>query len=152
MSELAAVGEQDPIEKSGSARSATAAKLTDRDKDLLGLLVLTRYLTAAQVHRLAFSGKHPSLPYRRLLKLSQENGQPAFLLQRFFRTYDGNRLAVWTPTPYAMPAALARTPQLPELPKHDVGAQFLEHLIQLNELFIALWQNGPRCPKVAHPS
>ncbi len=108
MSELAAVGKQDPIEKSISARSATAAKLTDRDKDLLGLLVLTRYLTAAQVHRLAFAGKHQSLPYRRLLKLSRENGQPAFARQRFFRTYDGNRVAVWAPTPHAMPAALAR--------------------------------------------
>src|SRR5258708_19311923 len=90
MSELAAVGEQDPIEKSGTARSAAAAKLTDRDKDLLGLLVLTRYLTAAQVHRLAFAGKHPSLPYRRLLKLSRANGQPAFLRQSFFRPYDAN--------------------------------------------------------------
>jgi hypothetical protein len=110
------------------------------------------YLTAAQVHRLAFAGKHPSLPYRRLLKLSRENGQRAFLRQSFFRTYDGNRVAVWAPTPHAMPAALARAPQLPELPKHDVGAQFLEHLVQLNELFVALWRNGPRCPRAAHPS
>ena len=134
----------------GAAR--TAAKLTDRDKDLLGLLVLARYLTAAQVHRLAFPGKHASLPYRRLLKLSRDNGQPAFLRQQFFRTYDGNRVAVWAPTPYAMPAALTRAPQLPDLPKHDVGAQFLEHLIQLNELFVALWQNGARCPRALHPS
>ena len=138
--------------EAGSKSVATAAKLTDRDKDLLGLLVLARYLTAAQVHRLAFAGKHLSLPYRRLLKLSRDNGQPAFLRQRFFRTYDGNRVAVWAPTPYAMPAALTRAPQLPEMPKHDVGAQFLEHLIQLNELFVALWRNGPRCPKAAHPS
>src|SRR6266446_5792207 len=135
-----------------ASRATTAAKLTDRDKDLLGLLVLARYLTADQVHRLAFSGKHASVPYRRLLKLSQANGQPAFLRQRFFRTYDGNRVAVWAPTPYAMPAALTRAPQLPELPKHDVGAQFLEHLIQLNELLVALWQNGTRCPKAVHPS
>ncbi len=133
-------------EQAATSRAATAAKLTDRDKDLLGLLVLARYLTAAQAHRLAFPGKHASVPYRRLLKLSQANGQPAFLRQRFFRTYDGNRVAVWAPTPYAMPAALTRAPQLPELPKHDVGAQFLEHLIQLNELLVALLQNGTRCP------
>jgi hypothetical protein len=145
--------EEKKEEKEQSARrTATAAKLTDRDKDLLGLLVLARYLTAAQVHRLGFAGKHASVPYRRLLKLSQANGQPAFLRQRFFRTYDGNRIAVWAPTPYAMPAALTRAPQLPELPKHDVGAQFLEHLIQLNELLLALWQNGTRCPKAVHPS
>src|SRR5260370_36904863 len=125
MSELAAVGEQDPIEKSGSARSATAAKLTDRDKDLLGLLVLTRYLTAAQVHRLAFAGKHPSLPYRRLLKLSRENGQPAFLRQRFFRTYDGNPVAVWATSPHAVPAALTGAGQLPGPPKPHVGGACL---------------------------
>jgi hypothetical protein len=139
-------------EQPATSRAATAAKLTDRDKDLLGLLVLARYLTAAQVHRLAFPGKHASVPYRRLLKLSQTNGQPAFLRQRFFRTYDGNRVSVWAPTPYAMPAALTRAPQLPELPKHEVGAQFLEHLIQLNELLVALWRNGTRCPRAAHPS
>jgi hypothetical protein len=139
-------------EQAKTSRAAAAAKLTDRDKDLLGLLVLARYLTAAQVHRLAFPGKHASVPYRRLLKLSQANGQPAFLRQRFFRTYDGNRVAVWAPTPCATPAALTRAPQLPELPKHDVGAQFLEHLIQLNELLVALWQNGTRCPKAVHPS
>lgn len=139
-------------EQATRSRAATAARLTDRDKDLLGLLVLARYLTAAQVHRLAFAGKHASVPYRRLLKLSQANGQPAFLRQRFFRTYDGNRVAVWAPTPYAMPAALTRAAQLPELPKHDVGAQFLEHLIQLNEILVALSQNGTRCPKAVHPS
>jgi hypothetical protein len=139
-------------EQKTTSRAARAAKLTDRDKDLLGLLVLARYLTAAQVHRLAFPGKHASVPYRRLLKLAQTNGQPAFLRQRFFRTYDGNRVAVWTPTAYAMAAALTRAPQLPDLPRHDVGAQFLEHLVQMNELLLALWQNGTRCPRAAHPS
>ena len=139
-------------EQPATSRAATSAKLTDRDKDLLGLLVLARYLTAAQVHRLAFPGKHASVPYRRLLKLSQANGQPAFLRQLFFRTYDGNRVAVWAPAPHAMPAALTRAPQLPELPKHEVGAQFLEHHIQMNELLVALWQSGTRCPKAVHPS
>lgn len=132
--------------------AAKAVKLTDRDRDLLGLLVLARYLTAAQVHRLAFHGKNLSLAYRRLLKLSNTKGQPPFVRQRFFRTYDGDRVAVWAATPYALPAALSRTPDLPELPKHDVGAQFLEHLLQLNELFLSLWWTGGRCPRAAHPS
>jgi hypothetical protein len=130
--------------------AAKAVKLTDRDRDLLGLLVLARYLTAAQVHRLAFHGKNLSLAYRRLLKLSNTKGQPPFVRQRFFRTYDGDRVAVWAATPYALPAALSRSPDLPELPKHDVGAQFLEHQLQLNELFLALWWSGGRCPRAAH--
>ena len=152
MSEQLAFRERDPVEKAAGSRGSTPAKLTDRDRDLLGLLVLTRSLTAAQVHQLAFPGKHPSLAYRRLLKLSREDGQPAFVRRRFFRTYDGTRVAVWACSSHGMPAALARAPELPEPPRHDVGAQFLEHLIQLNELFVALWRNGARCPKAVHPS
>jgi len=151
MSDEAMSNETAPVGRRLSAKRLTAAKLTDRDRDLLGLLVLARYLTAAQVHRLAFAGKTRSLAYRRLLKLARADGQPAFVRQRFFRTYDGNRVAVWAPTPYAIPAALARSAPLLELPKHDVGAQFLEHLIQLNELLIALWSNGNRCPRAGHP-
>src|SRR5215831_3985423 len=147
----AALVEPVPIGTKSSARRPTSVKLTDRDRDLLGLLLLARYLTASQVHRLAFRGKNLSLAYRRLLKLSRADGHPAFVGQRFFRTYDGNRIAVWAPTPYALPAALERSASLPELPKHDVGAQFLEHLIQLNELLIALWSNGTRCPRASHP-
>src|SRR5713101_2199054 len=113
MSQEAMSDETVPVGRSLSARRPTVAKLTDRDRDLLGLLVLARYLTATQVHRLAFDGKNRSLAYRRLLKLSREDGQPAFVRQRFFRTYDGNRIAVWAPTPYAMPAALARSAPLP---------------------------------------
>src|SRR5258708_18805534 len=116
-------------EQATTSRAATAAKLTDRDKDLLGLLVLARYLTATQAHRLAFAGKHASVPYRRLLKLSQANGQPAVLKQRFFRPYDGHRVAILAPTPDAMPAALPRGPPPPGLAKHDVRPEFPGHPI-----------------------
>jgi len=129
-----------------------AAKLTDRDRDLLGLLAMARYLTAAQVHRLAFPGKNISVTYRRLAKLSSGGAQAGFIRQRFFRNYDGERVTVWAITPHAMSAALARCADLPDLPKHDVGAQFLEHLLQLNELLIALWSNGKACPRAAHPA
>jgi hypothetical protein len=37
------------------------------------------------------------------------------------------------------------------MPKHDVGANFLEHLVQLNELLIDLWVTGQRCPRADHP-
>jgi hypothetical protein len=144
----------EPGAEGAEARRVQATKLTDRDKDMLGLLVVTRYLTAQQVHRLAFDGRNISAAYRRLLKLSRsDGGQVPFVRQRFFRTYDGNRVAVWAPTPHALLAASVRAGGLPELPRHDVGAQFLEHLIQLNELFIALWRTGDgRCARVAHPS
>ena len=128
-------------------------KLTDRDKDMLGLLVLARYMTAQQIHRLCFEGRHESLAYRRLLKLTRRDGGPPFVRQRFFRTYDGNRVAVWAPTPHGLAAAALRTAGLPELPRHDVGANFLEHTIQLNELLVALWRTADGRPaRAAHPS
>lgn len=140
-------------EDGAEAMQAHATKLTDRDRDILGLLAITRYLTVQQIHRLAFAGGHISAAYRRLLKLSRGDGQAPFVRQRFFRTYDGNRVAVWAPTPRGVMAASARAGGLPELPRHDVGAQFLEHAIQLNELFVALWQTETgRCARVAHPS
>jgi hypothetical protein len=139
----------------GRALAGGAARLTDRDKDLLGLFALARYLTAKQVHRLAFAGKNMSVVHRRLAKLSREvDGQPAFLRQRTFKDYDGNPVVVWAPTPHAMPAALARGALLPDLPRHDVGADFLGHLVQLNELLVELWSTGVaagRWPKAAHP-
>jgi hypothetical protein len=152
---MGVLAEEEMTRRSGSGSTeagGAAVRLTDRDRDLLGLLVLARYMTAGQVHRLAFPGKNLSVAYRRLVKLTGTGRQPAFLRQTFFRTYDGKRVAVWAPTQYAMPAALARAGTLPELPKHDVGAHFLEHLVQLNELLIELWADGHRCPKVNHPS
>jgi hypothetical protein len=132
-----------------------AAQLTDRDRDLLGLLCLARYLTATQVHRLAFDGRNASVASRRLQKLARAaGGQPAFVRQRFFRTYDGNRVGVWALAKHGMFAAQARAGALalPELPKHDVGAQFLEHLVRLNDVFVDLWRTGDRCPRAAHPA
>jgi hypothetical protein len=152
MSEQMVSGDALSSESAVSTKRARGVRVTDRDRDVLGLLVLARYLTAVQVHRLAFSGKHISLAYRRLLLLARGDGQLAFVRQRFFRDYNGNRLAVWAPTPHAMTAALSRSAPLPELPKHDVGAQFLEHLLQLNELFVALWRSEGRCPRAAHPA
>src|SRR5258708_7755215 len=107
-------------EQAATSRAATAAKLTDRDKDLLGLLVLARYLTAAQVHRLAFPGKHASVPYRRFLKLSQADGEPAVFKQRFFCPDGGNRGRVWAPAAARVPAACTRDPARPELATDDV--------------------------------
>src|SRR5258708_15713096 len=92
-------------EQAATSRAATAAKLTDRDKDLLGLLVLARYLTAAQAHRLAFPGKHASVPYRRVLKTSPANGPPALFRLRFFRTYHGDPPPRLAPPPYPIPPA-----------------------------------------------
>ena len=77
MSEETESGGEWTSDSAVTARRRGGVKLTDRDRDVLGLLVLARYLTAAQVHCLAFAGRHPSLAYRRLLRLSREEGQPA---------------------------------------------------------------------------
>lgn len=151
-SEAARADDGEEVTEPGAGKRGGAVKLTDRDKEMLGLLVLARYMTVQQVHRLCFEGRHESLAYRRLQKLTRGDSGPPFLRQRFFRTYDGNRVAVWAPTPHGLAAAALRVGGLPELPKHDVGAQFLEHTIQLNELLVALWRTGDGRPaRVAHP-
>lgn len=151
-SEAARVVDDEEVTEPGTRR-AGVVKLTDRDRDMLGLLVLARYLTAPQVHRLCFEGRHVSLAYRRLLKLTRSDGGSPFVRQRFFRAYDGNRIAVWAPTPHGLAAAALRTAGLPELPRHDVGANFLEHTIQLNEFLVALWPAaGDRTARAAHAS
>jgi len=144
-SEEARAERDDEVTEPG-ARRAGAVKLTDRDKDMLGLLVLARYMTMQQVRRLYFEGRHVSLAYRRLQRLTRAEGGPPFLRRRFFRTYDGNRVAVWAPTPHGLAAAALRIAGLPELPRHDVGANFLEHTIQLNELLVALWRTADGRP------
>jgi hypothetical protein len=134
----------------GKAQAIAQARLTDRDRDILGLLAVARYLSTSQLRALSFDGKSAQAAHHRLTLLAR--GQAPFVRQQFFRTYDGRRLCAWAPTSNALPAALQRTSQVRELPKHDVGARHLEHALQLNELFVALWRSPGRPARARHPS
>jgi hypothetical protein len=127
-------------------------RLTERDKDILAVLALTRYLTAEQVHRLFFDGKRMWLAYKRLKKLTEPRGQPPYLEKLTARTYDGRRFGVWKPTANALTAAALKTSQIRELPVHDVSARHLEHAVQMNELFVELWRAPAKPARARHPA
>jgi hypothetical protein len=131
--------------------SGNAMRLTDRDRDLLGLLVLARHLTAEQIGRLVFDGRDESALARRLRKLHRPRGHPPFISKRRYRTYEGLPVDVWSATAYGSPAALARAEWLPPLPKHEVATQTLHHNVQLNELFVALHRAAAPSGRWAKP-
>lgn len=149
------------IEQSGSGRTGrneqrvSRAQLTERDKQLMGYLGLCRYLSSEQVLRLFFPGRDKASSLRRLLRLAGEwrrtkrgpntsltlrysNFEPPYLRRVFFRTYDGERVEVWTLTEFGYAVAGKVLGGPVRLPQQDVGPQFLEHTIVLNELLVEL--------------
>lgn len=117
-------------------------RLTDRDRQLVGLLAVARYLTSAQVARLVYPGREDGASRRRrLLALAGEGvggfSQPA-LRRLQYRTYEGDRVAVWglTTVGYLIAESVLGEPL--KVPRGDIGADFLEHSVTLNELFVSL--------------
>src|SRR4051794_3291302 len=83
---------------------ARGAVLTDRHKQIVAYAAIPRYLSTAQVRRLAFSGRILAPWRRRVLRLAglwktpkrkptkpgvQENFRPAYLRRREFRAFGG---------------------------------------------------------------
>ena len=120
---------------------ATKANPTDRDRQLIGLLGVVRYLSTEQLCRLFYDGRNMHNMRKRLLRLAGEGAlgfRRAFIRRLFYRTYEGQRREMWTLTNagYTLSATVLDT--VIKIPKHDVGAAFREHAIVLNELFVAL--------------
>lgn len=122
---------------SGSERT----RLMDRDRQLLALLAEARYLTTAQVQRIAYPGRAEVTVRRRLTALAGEgsHAMPRPLLRRLaFRTPDARLTTVWAPTAAGYIEAEAVLGRLPRVPREDVGQDFLEHAVTLNEFFVGL--------------
>jgi hypothetical protein len=134
----------------GEARGFT--RLTDRDRELLAVLALTRYLTADQLHRLFFDGHSERLVYSRLTKLTFPKGQAPYLQRLVARPHGGQEFSVWKPTTHALPAASLKTSQIRELPVHVVSSDHLQHEVQLNELFVSLWYTPGQPARARHPA
>lgn len=134
-------------------RVARGAALTERDKQIVAYVAIARYLSTAQLHRLAFPGR--SLPpcRRRLLRLAglwktakptaakagvQENFVPAYLRRREYRTFAGEIVEVWalTDAGYLLAELVLKTPL--RVPRGDVSADFLEHSVILNEVLVGM--------------
>lgn len=134
-------------------RVARGAALTNRDRQLVGYLAIARYLSTTQVRRLVYPGRTVQPCRRRLLRLAglwkrsdskptkrgvHENFDPAYLRRRECRTFGGELVEVWalTEAGYLLAEQVLRAPQ--RTPRTDVGTEFLEHAVALNELLVGL--------------
>src|SRR5258707_15310037 len=112
--------------------AVTKARLTDRDRQLTGLLAVARYLSTEQLSKLLYAGRNIDNMRRRFLRLAGEGSRgfrPAYLRRLFYRTYEGHHLDMWTltNTGYAVAEIVLGTGI--KIPRHDVGAAFREHTI-----------------------
>src|SRR5215469_13735254 len=128
-------------EKPRPVVTLTKARLTDRDRQLLGLLAVARYLSTGQLSRLLYASRNVDNMRRRFLRLAGEGSRgfrPAYIRRLFYRTYEGQGLDMWTLTNTGYAVAEIVLGTAIKIPRRDVGAAFREHTVALNELFIAL--------------
>ena len=93
-----------PTETRQSAAEGIPAKarLTDRNKQLIGVLAIARYLSNAEIAKLFFSERSPKTMRKRLLRLAGEGllaFSPPYLHRIFYRAYAGERVEIWAATP-----------------------------------------------------
>jgi hypothetical protein len=134
-------GGNESTEESRPGLALTKARLTDRDRQLIGLLAVARYLSTEQLSKLLYASRNVDNMRRRFLRLAGEGSRgfkPAYIRRLFYRTYDGHRLDMWTLTNTGYAVAEIVLGMAIKIPRRDVGAAFREHTIALNELFVAL--------------
>jgi hypothetical protein len=111
--------------------------LTARDRELFVHLAISRYLELEQIGKLVFPGKTASIAPRRLRRLA--SGKHQYVRRLPFRTKDGGMALAWALKPLGYLAARRLFGGTPEQPTHEPpGAEFLEHDVLLNELYVAL--------------
>src|SRR5262249_37970565 len=117
------------------------ARLTDRDRQLIGVLAVARYLSIGQLLRLFYAGRTEKTMRKRLLRLAGEGNRgfkPAHIRRLFYRTYEGQYFDIWTLTNAGYTVAETVLGIALRIPKRDVSSAFREHTVMLNELFVAL--------------
>jgi hypothetical protein len=115
--------------------------LTERDRALLAYVGIARYVSAEQVHRLIIESPNRRLAYRRLARLCTPGSKPgdaAYLRRLEFRRREGTAVPVWALAPAGRALAEAVVPYLRPPAQKDVGHQFLEHTLLLNDVFVDL--------------
>jgi hypothetical protein len=115
--------------------------LTDKDRQLIGVLAIARYLSNQQLQRLFYSGRTAKTMSKRLRSLAGEGPRKfirSYLRRLSYRTLEGRYFDLWalTAAGYATAQAILETPL--KIPRADVGAAFREHLVTLNELLVSL--------------
>jgi hypothetical protein len=131
--------------------------LTNRDRALLAYIGVARYVSAEQAHRLVIESPNRKLAYRRLTKLCKPGSKPgdaAYLRRLEFRRPEGTAVPVWALAPAGRALAEAVVPYLRPPAQKDVGHQFLEHTLLLNEVLVGLavaLRSSPTVPVTALP-
>jgi hypothetical protein len=121
-------------------------RLTDKDRQIIGVLAIARYLSNQQLQRLFYSGRTGRTMCKRLRSLAGEGPRKfnrPYLRRLSYRTLEGRYVDLWalTAAGYATAQAILETPL--KIPREDVGAAFREHLVTLNELLVALLAPPP---------
>jgi hypothetical protein len=135
------------------------AELTERDRDLVAYLGVARYLSTAQLGQLVFEGVTLHRVRRRLRVLSPDGragpgrggrgdgeraSNPQALIRPIeVRSFDGGSATAWALTDYGYAIASARLGVPLEPPGKDVGVDYVEHSLVLNQLFVDLVRSGP---------
>jgi hypothetical protein len=110
--------------------------VTRRDRELIAMLVIGRYLSTEQVGRLFFPGRHPETIRKRLVALTRAPGD--YLRRLHYRTFEGEIVTVWTPSLKGYLIAQEVLGRGIAVPRTDVSAAFLEHSVALNDLLVGL--------------
>ncbi len=137
-------------------------RLTDRDRHLMALLAVARYLSEPQLSRVMFGGRQEAARKRLADLAGDETGTAlAYVRRLIYRTYEGRRAYVWTLSEagYCIADRLLAVKR----PLSEVGIDFLEHTIMLNELLVRMLtaslpppnagrKFGSKVPKIARPA
>jgi hypothetical protein len=136
-------GEADASTQLTTARAALAERaprLQQRDRELLALLGVCRYLTLHQVVALGPEGGSEKATGQRLRRLAGENRgfNPPLLRAVPYRAFSGEPLRLWGLTTPGCAVAAAELARVLKALRTDVGAVFAEHFVFLTELFVQL--------------
>jgi hypothetical protein len=120
--------------------------MTDKDRQIIGVLAIARYLSNQQLQQLFYSGRTSRTMCKRLRSLAGEGPRKfnrPYLRRLSYRTLEGRYFDLWTLTAagYATAQAILETPL--KIPRADVGATFREHLVTLNDLLVGLLTPRP---------
>ncbi len=144
-------------EASGNAQPSTAVRLKEpgerrgwrlqrKDRELLALLGLCRYLTVGQVVALGAASGSEKASAQRLRRLAGEvrsRGwpfRPSLLRAIPYRAFDGEPLQLWGLSPAGCALAAGELARVLRAFRADVGAVFAEHFVFLTDLFVRLVQ------------
>ena len=137
---------------------SSIVRLTGRDKELMAHVATARYLTLPQLKRIVFvralnggkkkgdasdnEGPSDIVCRRRLMRLCEV--KPAYLRRLAYRNREGGWAAVYATEPLGHSVARQVLGRAPAAAMQDVKAQFLEHTVRLNDLYVALAEGCAR--------